>query len=66
MTIFYFTATGNSLAAAKKISDGKAKLGSVAQVIDTPPAEYRDDAIGFISPRVDVQPAAQCGVRPAH
>ncbi|MCL1994366.1 MAG: EFR1 family ferrodoxin [Spirochaetes bacterium] len=54
MTIFYFTATGNSLAVAKSIaqeSDGKAV--SIPQVIDSPQLAFKDDSIGIVFPIYD-------------
>lgn len=52
MTIFYFTSTGNCLAVAKKILSYEASgmLISIAQVIDSPKLDYKDDAIGIIFP----------------
>ena len=47
MTIFYFTATGNSLAVAKKIGG---ELVSIAQVVDSDNHCYKDDAIGIVFP----------------
>ena len=51
VTIFYFTGTGNSLFAAKKIADASnATLISIPQVI----SEYKiytDDVIGFVYPQ---------------
>ena len=47
MTIFYFSATGNSLAVAKQIGG---KLISIPQVIDEPATHYKDDVIGVIFP----------------
>jgi ferredoxin len=48
MTIFYFTSTGNSLAAAKAID--KARLISIPQILDDPKIEYGDDVIGIVFP----------------
>ena len=50
MTIFYFTGTGNSLAVAKRIGGGDAKLLSIPQVIDGGIAHFKDDAIGVVFP----------------
>lgn len=52
MTIFYFTSTGNSLAAAKRIlsSESGGTLISIPQVIDSPSLEYSDDVIGIVFP----------------
>ena len=51
MTIFYFTGTGNSLFAARKIADSTgAKLVSIPQVIHVPKI-YTDDCIGFVYPQ---------------
>ncbi|MDR1465485.1 MAG: EFR1 family ferrodoxin [Oscillospiraceae bacterium] len=52
MTIFYFTATGNSLAAAKAIGKGveNAKLISIPQIINQPDLSYQDDVIGLVYP----------------
>ena len=50
MKIFFFTATGNCLAAAKKIG-GEAI--SVPQAIHESEPVYRDDAIGFVFPVFD-------------
>jgi len=47
MTIFYFTATGNSLAVAKSIGG---TLVSIPQVIDSDDLHYIDDAIGVVFP----------------
>jgi len=47
MTIFYFTATGNSLAVAKQIGG---TLISIPQVVDSDNAHYKDDAIGIVFP----------------
>lgn len=47
MIIFYFTATGNSLAVAKKIGG---ELISIPQAIKAGKYEYNDDAIGFVFP----------------
>ena len=51
MTIFYFTGTGNSLFAARKIADATgATLISIPQVIAEQRA-YSDDCIGFVYPQ---------------
>ena len=51
MTIFYFTGTGNSLFAARKISNSiGAKLVSIPQVIREQ-RTYADDSIGFVYPQ---------------
>jgi len=51
MTIFYFTGTGNSLFAARKIADATgAKLVSIPQVIGEK-TTYSDDCIGFVYPQ---------------
>jgi len=47
MTIFYFTATGNSLAVAKHIGG---TLISIPQVVDSDNLHYKDDAIGIVFP----------------
>ena len=47
MTIFYFTATGNSLAVAKQIGG---ELISIPQVIDSNTLQYKDDVIGVVFP----------------
>ena len=47
MTVFYFTATGNSLAVAKHIGGN---LISIPQVIDSENLHYKDDAIGIVFP----------------
>jgi len=47
MTIFYFTATGNSLAVAKHIGG---TLISIPQVIDLDNLHYKDDVIGVVFP----------------
>ena len=47
MTIFYFTATGNSLAVAKQIGG---TLVSVPQVIESDNQRYKDDVIGIVFP----------------
>lgn len=53
MTIFYFTATGNSLAIAKRIGG---KLISIPQVIDLNNTHYKDDVIGVIFPIYSLAP----------
>jgi Pyruvate/2-oxoacid:ferredoxin oxidoreductase delta subunit len=51
MTIFYFTGTGNSLFAARKIADATdATLISIPQAI-AERRTYKDDAIGFVYPQ---------------
>jgi len=51
MTIFYFTGTGNSLFAARKIADATgAALISIPQVIGEK-RTYTDDCIGFVYPQ---------------
>ena len=51
MTIFYFTGTGNSLFAARKIADANnATLISIPQVISEHNT-YTDDVIGFVYPQ---------------
>jgi len=51
MTIFYFTGTGNSLFAARKIATStEAKLVSIPQVI-CEQNTYVDDCIGFVYPQ---------------
>lgn len=51
MTIFYFTGTGNSLFAARKIAAGTdAALISIPQAI-AEQKTYADDAIGFVCPQ---------------
>ena len=47
MTVFYFTATGNSLAIAKRIGG---TLVSIPQVVDSCDLHYKDDAIGIVFP----------------
>ena len=47
MTIFYFTATGNSLSVAKQISG---TLISIPQVVDSDNQHYKDDVIGIVFP----------------
>lgn len=47
MIIFYLTATGNSLAVAKRIGG---ELISIPQVIDSENLQYKDDAIGLVFP----------------
>ncbi|MDR3239526.1 MAG: EFR1 family ferrodoxin [Clostridiales bacterium] len=47
MTVFYFTGTGNSLFAAKKIGGD---LVSIPHIIDKPQA-YSDDVAGFVFPQ---------------
>jgi ferredoxin len=53
MTIFYFTATGNSLAVAKRIGG---ELVSIPQVIDSEDTHYKDDVIGVIFPVYSLAP----------
>ena len=51
MTIFYFTGTGNSLFAARKIAESTgANLISIPQVIHEQKS-YTDDCIGFVYPQ---------------
>lgn len=50
VTIFFFTATGNSLAVAKRICGTDGKLVSIPQIIDTPYLHYKDDVIGVVFP----------------
>jgi len=51
MTIFYFTGTGNSLFAARKIAESTgAKLISIPQAIHEQKS-YADDCIGFVYPQ---------------
>ena len=47
MTIFYFTATGNSLAVAKRIGG---TLVSIPSVVDSGKLHYKDDVIGIVFP----------------
>lgn len=47
MTVFYFTATGNSLYVAKKIGG---KLISIPQIMKTGDSAYNDDVIGIVYP----------------
>jgi hypothetical protein len=47
MHIFYFTATGNSLATAKSIGG---VLISIPQVVDSGDLHYKDDIIGIVFP----------------
>lgn len=47
MTVFYFTSTGNSLAAAKAIGG---TLISIPQVVDSPNLRFKDDMIGLVFP----------------
>ena len=47
MTIFYFTATGNSLALAKRIGG---TLVSIPQIVDSDNLHYKDDVIGIVFP----------------
>jgi len=47
MTIFYFTATGNSLAVAKQIGGS---LVSIPQVIDSDNLHFKDSIIGLVFP----------------
>lgn len=53
MTIFYYTATGNSLAVAKQIGGN---LISIPQVIDAPETQYKDDVIGVVFPVFSLAP----------
>ena len=53
MLTFYFTGTGNSLAAAKKIGG---TLISIPQAIHEENKIYRDDAIGFVFPLYCLNP----------
>ncbi|MDR2571568.1 MAG: EFR1 family ferrodoxin [Oscillospiraceae bacterium] len=47
MTVFYYTATGNSLAVAKQIGG---TLVSIPQVVDEKNPYYKDDVIGIVFP----------------
>ena len=47
MTIFYFTATGNSLAVAKRIGG---TLISIPQVVESDSLFFKDDVIGVVFP----------------
>ena len=47
MTIFYYTATGNSLAVVKHI--GGTPI-SIPQIVDADDLHYKDDAIGIVFP----------------
>jgi len=47
LVVFYFTATGNSLAVAKRIGGN---LISIPQVIDSQNLQYKDDVIGLVFP----------------
>jgi len=47
MTVFYFTATGNSLAVAKSIGG---TLVSIPQALKTGDTHYKDDIIGIVFP----------------
>ena len=54
MTIFYFTGTGNSLYAARKIADlADATLISIPQAISEQ-RTYTDDSIGFVYPQYSI------------
>lgn len=53
MTIFYFTGTGNSLAAAKRF---KGKLVSIPQVMKESKLVFKDEAIGIIFPLYCLNP----------
>jgi ferredoxin len=53
MTVFYFTATGNSLAIAKRIGGN---LVSISQVVDLPKQHYEDDVIGVVFPIYSLAP----------
>jgi len=51
MTVFYFTATGNSLAVAKAVVKGiGGNLVSIPQAVDSESLHYKDDAIGVVFP----------------
>lgn len=50
MKVFYFTATGNCLAAAKAIGG---ELISIPQALRDETGAYKDDAIGFVFPVFD-------------
>jgi len=47
MTVFYFTATGNSLYVAKRLGG---KLVSIPQGLEAGEADYSDDVIGVVCP----------------
>jgi len=47
MTVFYYTATGNSLSVAKKIGGS---LISIPQIINAENQHYKDDVIGIVFP----------------
>ena len=50
MTIFYFTATGNSLAVAKRVGG---ELISIPKALKDGESGYEDDVIGFVFPDFD-------------
>jgi ferredoxin len=50
MTIFYFTSTGNSLAAAKKIGGENCGLLSIPQLMREKRFNFSDDIIGLVCP----------------
>lgn len=47
MTIFYFTATGNSLSVAKKLGG---ELLSISQLVKEGRVDFADEVIGIICP----------------
>lgn len=53
MTVFYYTATGNSLAVAKRVGGN---LISIPQVMDAPEKQYKDDVIGVVFPIFSLAP----------
>jgi Pyruvate/2-oxoacid:ferredoxin oxidoreductase delta subunit len=50
MTIFYFTATGNSLDAARKIGGADCTLLSIPQLMRQNCFTFKDDAVGLVCP----------------
>ena len=50
MKILYFTATGNSLAVAKRIGNDQAELISIPQAVKNNIYDFRDDVVGVVFP----------------
>ena len=50
MKVLYFTATGNSLAVAKRIGGDQAELISIPQAVKSNIYDFKDDVVGIIFP----------------
>lgn len=52
MIVFYFTATGNSLAVARHIAqtDPAGRVANIVAALETPSAVWEDEAVGIVTP----------------